>query len=81
MVKPQYPYIDDDGISRNDKIKFYSNKNLQIKQEETGRIFDNAVDNYPSPYNYIEIDILIDDSLCTIEEKAKAYDIIMGVSE
>ena len=81
MIKPQYPYKDDDEIYHNDKIKFYSDKNLQIKQEETGRIFDNVVDPYPSPYNYVETDSVIEDEPSTIQEKAKAYDIIMGVSE
>ena len=81
MIKPQYPYKNEKDIVFNDKIKYYSDENYQIIQKETGRIFDYAIDNYPSKYSYDETDILIDDPMSEIEEKAHAYDIIMGVSE
>lgn len=60
MIITQYPYIDDNGVSHNDKVKFYSDENLQIKQEETDRVFDNVIDTYPSSYTYTETDVLID---------------------
>ena len=81
MIITQYPYIDDNGIEYDKLIKFYSNLNIQIEQVETGRVFDSVVDSYPSSYNYTETDIAIEDSLSTMQEKAQAYDIIMGVGE
>lgn len=80
MIKSQYPYKDKNGVAHEDKIKFYSDVNFQIIQKETGRIFDFVVDPYPSKYNYDETDVFVED-LSTVEEKAQAYDIIMGVSE
>ena len=82
MIVPDYPYKDKDGVVHYDKIKFYSDKNFQIKQKETEKIFDNVIDNYPSPYSYIETDMLVEVlDIDTLKEKSQAYDIIMGVSE
>lgn len=81
MIQPQYPYKDDNGLIHDDKIKFYSDKGFQIIQKETDRIFDFAIDPYPSKYNYEETDVMVEESTNIIEEKALAYDIIMGVSE
>lgn len=81
MVKSQHPYVDDKGIAHDNEIKFYSDKGFQIVQRETGGVFDFAIDPYPSKYNYDESDVLVEDNLSTTEEKAKAYDIMMGVSE
>ena len=81
MIKTQYPYIDDKGNVHDDEIKFYSDKGFQIVQRETGEVFDSAINLYPSKYNYDETDIPVEKDLLTIEEKAQAYDILMGVSE
>lgn len=81
MIKPQHPYEDDHGVLHDDKVKHYSDKGFRVVQRETGKIFDFAIDPYPSKYNYDETDVLVEDDSSTTEEKAKAYDIIMGVSE
>lgn len=81
MIKSQYPYKDNDGIVHNDKIKYYSDINHQVLQKETNRIFDYVIDDYPSKYTYDEAETFIEYSIIELEEKARAYDIIMGVSE
>lgn len=81
MIKPQYPYKDDDGLIYDNKIKFYSDKGFKIVQKETGQIFDYVVDVYPSRYNYDETDVMVEEPANIIEEKARAYDALMGVSE
>lgn len=81
MIFTQYPYIDDNGVSHNDKVKFYSDTNHQVLQKETNRIFDYVIDDYPSKYTYDEAETFIEYSIIELEEKARAYDIIMGVSE
>lgn len=60
-------------------VRHYSDKGMKIKQEETGSVYDEAVDVIPCRYTYTETDIPIDDQ--TIEDKAEAYDILMGVDE
>ena len=59
-IKTQYPYIDDNGEERDNLIKTYSDANMYIKQEETGNIYDAAVDVYPCRYTYTETDIPIE---------------------
>ena len=34
-----------------DRIRHYSDKNMKIRQIETGIVYDDAVDIYPCPYN------------------------------
>lgn len=63
MIVTQYPYIDNSDICHDDKIKIYSDENLQILQKETERIFDYVIDVYPSVYNYEETDIVIEPDL------------------
>lgn len=46
-------------------IHTYSDKNMKIKQLETGIIYDSAVDVYPCRFTYIETDISIE----TVEAK------------
>lgn len=38
------------------RIRHYSDQNLKIRQVETGRIYDDAVDNYPCRWTYEETD-------------------------
>lgn len=44
-----------------DRIRHYSDKNMKIRQIETGIVYDDAVDIYPCPYTYEETDEPIDD--------------------
>ena len=58
----QYPYIDEYGREKDKLIKTYSDKGMYILQNETGEIYDSAVDVYPCKYTYSETEIPIDDS-------------------
>ena len=62
------------------RIRHWSDANLKIRQIETGHVYDDAVDVLPCAYTYVETDIPIPDDP-TVEDKAQAYDILMGVSE
>lgn len=61
-------------------VRHYSDKAVKIRQVETERIYDEAVDVIPCRYTYEETDEPTDDEQ-TIEDKAEAYDILMGVGE
>lgn len=52
---------------------------MMIRQVETNTLFQDAVDIVP--YTYEETDIPIPEEQATVEDKAEAYDILMGVSE
>lgn len=55
MVKTQHPYIDENGNQREDLIKYYSDEGCQLMQTETGLVFDDVIDRYPSKYHYVEV--------------------------
>lgn len=38
------------------RIRHYSDQNFKIRQVETGRIYDDAVDRYPCKWTYEETD-------------------------
>ena len=57
MIITQYPYIDDFGHERFGLVRFYSdNPDMNLQQVETGFIYSEAIDAYPSRYTYIEIE-------------------------
>lgn len=56
-------------------IRHYSNNNLQIRQVETGLIFDDAIDIVPCQFTYEETDTPIEDREIDAEE---FLDIITG---
>ena len=62
MIIFEHPYIDDNGNSRENLIKTYSDKGLYILQNETGEVYSDAVDVFPCKYTYSETEIEIDDS-------------------
>lgn len=75
MVKYKDQIIDDRAF-----IYAYSDRGMKIERD--GVQYDDAYD--PAEFNrqYTETDIPVDgEPLTEIEEKAKAYDILMGVSE
>lgn len=68
-----------DGVNL---FRNYSNEGKQIIQNETGDLYDEAIDVENAPYTYTESDQYIEGMETTeIEKKAKAYDILMGVAE
>lgn len=66
-------------------IKHYSDAGFMLLQVETGEKYSDPVDVVPCRYTYEETDELIDaeesHDMSEIEEKAAAYDILVGVSE
>lgn len=65
----------------NGRIRHYSDAGFKIRQIETGILYDDAVDVMPCKYTYEETDELIPVEDASVEDKAEAYDILMGVSE
>jgi hypothetical protein len=66
-------------------IKHYSDKGFMLLQVETGAKYSDPVDVVPCRYTYEETDEKIDNGeeheMSDVEEKAAAYDILVGVSE
>ena len=60
-----------------DRIRHYSDKNMKIRQIETGIVYDDAVDIYPCPYTYEETNEPINDGDEEISDH-EALDIILG---
>lgn len=56
MIKIEHPYN-----SREDLIRTSSDNGMMIKQVETGILYSEAVDIYPSQFNYEETDIFIEE--------------------
>lgn len=65
----------------NGRIHHYSDAGFKLRQIETGVLYDDAVDVLPCKYTYEETDKLIPVEDASVEDKAEAYDILMGVSE
>lgn len=76
MIKTEY--LNDGTL-----IKHYSDAGYMLLQVETGAKYSDPVDLVPCRYTYEETDELIegDSEMSEIEEKAAAYDILVGVSE
>lgn len=69
--------------TRNDGInlyKTYSNEGYKIHKLNTDEIYDEAIDVENAPFEYEETTEKIEE-LTEIEEKAKAYDILIGEVE
>lgn len=66
-----------DGVNL---YKTYSNNGLKIQNEKTGAVYSEAIDVENSTNSYTETDEPIETEV-TVEDKAQAYDILMGVSE
>ena len=65
-------------------IRHYSDAGYVLMQVETGAKYSDPVDAVPCQYTYVETDELIESEetdMSEIEEKAAAYDILVGVSE
>ena len=69
--------------TRNDGVnlyKTYSNEGYKIHKLNTEEIYDEAIDVENAPFEYEETTEKIEE-LTEIEEKAKAYDILIGEVE
>ena len=67
----------------NNLIRHYSDSGLMIRQEETGVLYDEAVDVSPCRFTYTETDQYISEEtrLSSMEDRAEAYNILMGGDE
>ena len=61
-------------------VKTYSDKGVKIHGGYPVGDYDDAVDPKDSGRTYTETNIPVDDDT-TVEDKAEAYDILMGVEE
>ena len=78
MIKTEY-------LNEGTLIKHYSDAGFMLLQVETGIKYADPVDVVPCRYTYEETDELIEtdeeSAMSEIEEKARAYDILTGVSK
>lgn len=70
-----------DGVNL---YRIFSDKNVYIKQDQTGAEYSEAIDIENAPYTYTETDIPAEGEPTTIDEvteqKAEAYDYLTGRS-
>ena len=62
-------------------VKHYSDSGFMLLQNETGAKYSDPVDLVPCQYTYTETDELIEEEpeeMSELEQKARAYDIIVG---
>lgn len=50
-------------INNKEFIKTYSDNNMNIKQVETGNIYDEAIDVIPLRFTYVELDKTIEETI------------------
>lgn len=58
------------------RTRFWSDRGMKIRQIETGILYEDAINN--APYTYEETDIPIEPDEPNAEDKAEAYDILVG---
>ena len=79
MIVKEFYRTRADGINL---YRTYSDEQKMIIQNETGKKYSSAVDVENAPYTYTETDEpieVIETDMTELAEKAKAYDILMGV--
>lgn len=62
-------------------VRTYSDKGVKIHGGFPEADYDEAIDPISTHREYTETDIPVDEEEPTVEEKAEAYDILVGVSE
>lgn len=70
--------IIEDIFAEGTRVRHYSDSGMKIRQIETGVIYEDAVDDYPSAYTYEETDIPVESREATAEE---ILNIILGGAE
>jgi hypothetical protein len=58
MLKKEFYRTREDGVNL---YRTYSDENFMIKQNETGNLYDEAIDVENAPYTYTETDIPIEE--------------------
>ena len=67
-----------DGVNL---YRTYSNEGYMIHKLNTEEIYDEAIDVENAPFEYEETTEKIEEELSEIEQKAQAYDILIGGAE
>lgn len=62
-------------------VRTYSDKGVKIHGGFPEADYDDAIDPISAHREYTETDIPVDEEESTVEEKAEAYDILVGVRE
>lgn len=78
MIKFKYYSTLKDGTTLN---TFYSDEGRYLIHDATNAEYTEAVDKAGNETAYTEGDYIPTEEMTETEEKAKAYDILMGVSE
>lgn len=65
-------------LSDGRRVRHYSDAGVKIRQVDTGIVYDDAVDNYPTAHMYEETDIQLAEEEATPEE---ILNIILGGAE
>lgn len=66
-------------INGKEYVHTYSDRNMQIRQNDTGAMYDDAIDPVDSGRTYTETDEPIAEYITEeTEAKARAYEILMG---
>jgi hypothetical protein len=58
MLKKEFYRTREDGVNL---YRTYSDENFMIRQNETGNLYDEAIDVENAPYTYTETDIPIEE--------------------
>ena len=72
MVKTEFYRVREDGVNL---YKTYSDNNMMIRQDQTGTLYEEAIDIENRGYTYTETDTPVPSEEITDEE---AFNIIMG---
>lgn len=80
MIVTKYYETRQDGVNL---YRTYSDADMRIRQDQTGAIYDEAIDVEGIGYTYTETNEPVDDEDPSAQEqlqaKAEAYDILLGV--
>lgn len=72
MIRTEYPYKGSENL-----VRHYSDSGMMIRQEETGAVYADAVDVYPSRYTYTETSIPTEDEDVTAEDIVRELESIL----
>ena len=79
MIKREFYKERNDGVKL---YKTYSDESYRIQKVGTDEIYDEAIDVFPIQYNYEETTEKIEtEEISEVEQKAQAYNILVGEVE
>jgi hypothetical protein len=77
MIIEQNPYVDKNGKVHTNLVRHYSDRDVYIRQIETGLEYVDAVDVIPCRYTYEETNEMIEEFTTEISD-SEALAIILG---